>query len=261
MSSMRTIAKRMMPQMLADRIQSLRPNGALEIFARKHLRRSYAQDGEDRIAQNFLGGPGRREGWYVDVGAHHPGHFSNTLLFHLKGWRGINIDAQPGSMDLFKKMRPRDINLEVGISDTKGERIFHVYDAPEVNTFSKDVATSRRAVNGLNLVRTMSVPTLTLAQVFSEHMPAGVGVDLMSVDVEGLDLEVLKSNDWNHWRPSLVLAEDLTVVSLSDLAASAIVQFMRSVGYVPCAKTRLTLFFAEESRLHAGELGPWVGKL
>ena len=258
MSIIRQIAKSLVPPILADQIRRLRPGGALELFAQQYLRRSYAQDGEDRVAQNFLGGPGRRDGWYVDVGAHHPGHFSNTLLFYLRGWRGINIDAQPGSMELFKRLRPKDTNLELGIAASEGERTFYVYNSPEVNTFSTDVATARADLEGLSLLRTVSVPTQPLSKVLSTHMPAGVTIDLMSVDVEGLDLEVLKSNDWTRWRPSLVLAEDLTVVSLSNPDASATVLFMRNMGYVPCAKTRLTLFFAEQSRLRESELGPWV---
>ena len=52
---------------------------------------------------------------FIDVGAHHPMRFSNTYLFYKKKWKGINIDPLPGSMKLFNKLRPRDINLELGV--------------------------------------------------------------------------------------------------------------------------------------------------
>jgi len=68
----------------------------------------YSQGAEDIILASIFGN--REKGFWVDVGAHHPQRFSNTYLFSLKGWTGINIDALPGSMAIFKKMRPNDIN-------------------------------------------------------------------------------------------------------------------------------------------------------
>ena len=70
----------------------------------------YSQNGEDLILNRFL--ENKKNGFYIDIGAHHPIRFSNTYLFYKKGWRGINIDAMPGSMDLFNKIRSRDINIE-----------------------------------------------------------------------------------------------------------------------------------------------------
>ena len=60
---------------------------------------------------------GKLTGFYVDIGAHHPKRFSNTYIFYQRGWRGINIDAKPGTKEVFNKLRPRDINLEVPISE------------------------------------------------------------------------------------------------------------------------------------------------
>ena len=58
----------------------------------------------------------RPSGFYVDVGAHHPIRFSNTFRLYRKGWRGLNIDANPGSMKRFHHTRPRDINIEAAVS-------------------------------------------------------------------------------------------------------------------------------------------------
>ena len=87
-------------------------------FVRKGYR-SFAQEGEDRVLFSLLfklhGGKHIDNGFYVDVGAHHPYYLSNTYIFYRQGWRGLNIDAMPGSMALFEKNRPRDINLESGV--------------------------------------------------------------------------------------------------------------------------------------------------
>src|SRR5437868_6288327 len=88
-------------------------------FPRRHVVMSYSQDGEDLVLSRFLSS--ENKGFYVDVGAHHPTRFSNTYFFYKKGWRGINIDAMPGSMIAFDKMRPRDTNVEAAISDNDSE--------------------------------------------------------------------------------------------------------------------------------------------
>ena len=73
----------------------------------------FSQNGEDLILNRLL--ENKSNGFFVDVGAHHPVRFSNTYLSYLNGWNGINIDAMPNSMMIFDKIRPRDINIEVGL--------------------------------------------------------------------------------------------------------------------------------------------------
>src|SRR6186713_1276577 len=75
----------------------------------KYYSISYSQEGEDLILKRFFSE--KSGGFYVDVGAHHPKRFSNTYMFYKEGWSGINIDAMPGSMKLFNKVRSKDINL------------------------------------------------------------------------------------------------------------------------------------------------------
>jgi hypothetical protein len=67
-------------------------------------------------------------------------------------------------------------------------------------------------------------------------------MDFMSVDVEGFDLRVLKSNNWKKYRPNLVLVEILNS-SLSTLTSSELYKFFSDVGYEAFAKTMNTVFF------------------
>lgn len=71
----------------------------------------YSQDGEDTLLTAFYESQPEYKGFYVDIGALHPLRFSNTQIFYDRGWHGINIDATPGSMKLFNKVRPNDINI------------------------------------------------------------------------------------------------------------------------------------------------------
>ncbi|MFM6476289.1 MAG: hypothetical protein ACKPGH_22810, partial [Dolichospermum sp.] len=102
---------------------------------------SFSQDGEDIvIAELFNNKP---EGFYVDVGAHHPQRFSNTYYFYLNGWSGINIDAMPGSMKIFDDLRPRDINLEIPISDKSEILTYYEFDETSINSFSLPLSHER----------------------------------------------------------------------------------------------------------------------
>ena len=83
------------------------------LYITRFATKSYSQEGEDLLLRRIF--EHQKIGFYVDVGAHHPFRFSNTYLLYKRGWRGINIDAMPGSMRLFRKFRPRDTNIECGV--------------------------------------------------------------------------------------------------------------------------------------------------
>lgn len=204
----------------------------------------YSQEGEDFVMARILGF--ENSGFYVDVGAHHPSRFSNTYYFYKRGWRGINIDAWPGSMRLFRATRPRDINLELAVSDKKETIEFHIFKEPLLNSASKVLAEKRRAI--LKEERSPSnvfqVDADTLSSILERNLPPNTPIDFMSVDVEGLDLNVLQSNDWNRFRPKYVLVEVLgqTVTSLPNTATC---KFMESIGYEAMSKLMHTVVFRD----------------
>src|SRR5579871_3958647 len=102
----------------------------------------FSQEGEDLIVGRLF--EGQKSGFFVDVGAHHPFRFSNTWLLYRRGWRGINIDGTPGSMEAFRQWRPRDINLECLVSTDAEPRAYFLHDEPALNTMSEEL-TRRRA--------------------------------------------------------------------------------------------------------------------
>ena len=209
--------------------------------------RSYSQEGEDRVLVSLLskirGGANISDGFYVDVGAHHPYRYSNTCLFYKRGWRGINIDAMPGSMTSFRKQRPRDINVESGIGRQVGTSKFYVFNVPALNTFDQDLARAR-CNDDWRITQIVDVPIAPLSEILKQHLPKERTIDFLTVDVEGFDLDVLQSNDWKHYRPSVVLVETLGR-SLEDLALDPVTGYMRSLGYVAYSKTVNTTFFVD----------------
>ena len=203
---------------------------------------SYSQDGEDMIIRSFYEENMTHKGFFVDVGALHPFRFSNTMHFYEKGWRGINIEPTPNAIELFKKYRPNDIDLTLGIGETEQALTFYCFNEPALNTFSKAVAEERCLKPAYKITREIPVKVLPLAKVLDQYLPVGTGIDFMSIDVEGLDLQVLRSNNWNKYRPKYLLVED-PLSDVSKAAQSDICQYLSSLQYLLVAVTLRTLIF------------------
>lgn len=206
----------------------------------KYKKTSYSQEGEDLILDRLLNE--KANGFYVDVGAHHPTRFSNTYFFYKKGWQGINIDATPGSMKAFQLVRPRDINLEIPVSEVEGEIEFYEFDEPALNGFSREISLDRSNNTNFNLIGTRKLRTQRLDKILSKYLPDSKKIDFLSVDVEGLDLEVLKSCDWDKYSPGFVLVEILDV-SFESVHINPIYQFLKSKNYELTANSLNTYIF------------------
>ena len=171
------------------------------LFSRNY---SYSQEGEDLILNRFF--EKQNKGFYIDVGAHHPVRFSNTYMFYKRGWSGINIDAMPNSMKIFNLLRPRDINLEIPISLNEKKMTYYSFNDPAINGFNKNLSQSR--TNDYKLISKISLETKTLEKLLDKYL-IKKEIDFLSIDVEGLDLEVLKSTNLKKYKPKIILVEIL----------------------------------------------------
>jgi FkbM family methyltransferase len=201
---------------------------------------SYSQEGEDMLVAEILGH--QATGFYVDIGAHHPKRYSNTYHFYLKGWLGINADAAPGSMKEFATLRPRDINLEIGIAAEAGTLEFYMFSEPGLNTLDYKRMLEISQIPAYHLVAQVQVQTVPLAKLLDQHLPAGTKIDFLNIDVEGLDYSVLMSNNWDKYKPRLILVEHY-VTDLEAALKSQIYQLLIQQGYVLRAKTYRNLIF------------------
>lgn len=207
----------------------------------RYAKNAYSQEGEDLVLNRIF--DGQKSGFYVDVGAHHPMRFSNTYFFYKKGWNGINIDPMPGSMNLFNRLRPRDINLELGISQDQKELTYHIFNDTALNGFDDGLSKSRELLPGYQVVKKIKIQTTSLAEVMKKYLPTDQKVDFLSIDAEGLDMEVLRSNDWSRFKPTVILVELLNV-DLTKSSESEAVKFLAEHGYKLYAKTVNTFIFS-----------------
>ena len=166
----------------------------------------------------------RSEGFYVDVGANDPEVFSNTRLLYGRGWRGVNIEPEPSLHAKLVARRDGDINLNVGVGPEPGTMTFYRMSADTLSSFNKEAAIQGGIANGATLVSEEQLPVMRLDDLLDAH-GEGKKIDFMSVDAEGYDLAVLKSNDWTRHRPSVIMVE-------INVGGDEIIEYVESQDYI-----------------------------
>jgi FkbM family methyltransferase len=146
--------------------------------------------------------PVNQTGFYVDVGAGHPRFGNNTFPLYQRGWRGINIEPSYGFHAALMEERSRDINLRVVLSDSSGEALTHdELDGSDPSIYDVERPTNSRTSGG-DLVR-HEIPVTTLSSILTE---AGIDhIHVLKVDVKGFEEKVLNGNDWEKFRPDVVV--------------------------------------------------------
>jgi len=208
---------------------------------------TFSQECEDLLVHNQL--RKRKRGFYVDIGGLHPIRFSNTYLFYLKGWRGIVVEPNPEAEALFRKHRPEDIFVGEGVAAASGNMEYHRFEEPALNTFDRELARTREETEGRPVKDRLQRRLSPLCDLLDRHLPQDTEIDLMSIDVEGLDDEVIRSNNWEKYRPRWLIAEvDLEHDNhgwIADLHDNATIRFLVSVGYQAVMKTGRSVIFKE----------------
>lgn len=209
--------------------------------------RSYSQVAEDLLIAYLLGTT--RNLRYIDVGCLWPINHSNTYLFYANDGSGLCIDANPEAVAEFESQRPRDTFLNAAIGAHHGTMTYYVFESPGFNTFSVDranrlIAQANRKP-GRALKETVEVPLITLdAALERVDLPAlGDGrLDFISIDVEGLELDVLRGFSFEP-RPTLVVCEQIRRKGKQSADSQELDDLMRERGYSQAAHTGHDVFY------------------
>lgn len=173
--------------------------------------RSWAQCGEDLIAAFYFHNLKVPDIRYLDIGAHHPYLFSNTYLFHRRGMRGVLVEPSAEACRALRSGRRGDTVLRAAVVPKPAASVtLRKLSASTLNTVSEadaDAAVAHGRYGKQVLTGTEEVPALTVGQVLEEH--CGRCPDLVSLDIEGMDLPVLRTWDFKRWRPKLFIVETL----------------------------------------------------
>jgi FkbM family methyltransferase len=180
----------------------------------------FSQFGEDILCGFFFGR--NFKGTYVEVGSFHPMLLSNTYNFYRNGWRGVCIDANPEVGPLFERFRPEDTFIHSAVGEETGHIELATFKDGAFNCLSEHLPEVPETIR--HTAKLIRVPIRPLSNILAEEKISSV--HLLSVDCEGNDLAVLRSNDWEKCRPNVICVEDH-----GNWQQSEIVQFLSSVGY------------------------------
>jgi FkbM family methyltransferase len=217
----------------------------IEAERRAAAHTGYAQFGEDLILAGLLPYFGVANPSYLDIGAHEPIRGSNTYLFSGPNrGRGVLVEPNVDLSDKIRKYRPTDTLLVAGIGvDETPEADYYVMSANGVNTFDKAQVGMMERTTELRLVRTVKMPLLNINKVIAEHF-GGAAPDFISIDIEGLDLAVLKTLDYARFRPKFICVETVIFATLAHNPETA--QFLTARGYELRGMTHANMIFVDQ---------------
>ena len=171
---------------------------------------------EQELVQEFF--RDARSGFFVEVGANRPRQASQTWHLEQLGWTGILIEPQPDLADDLRRARSARVFAAACSSPANAGRHMPLHVAGALSSLDPE-----RMAPGAVAEWIIEVPVRTLDDILREAR-APAEFDLLSVDVEGHELEVLHGFDFARWRPCLVLLED----HVGNLAKH---RFMKGAGY------------------------------
>ena len=208
-------------------------------FFDRHAELGYAVGGEDRLVASIFPTPG----FYVDVGCNHPRDYSNTFMLYKRGWHGINIDANASLIELHRRVKPRDQSIFAAIAQHSQTLTYTQFEGETLMASLDPEFVRARLANGLRISSETVLQTKTLTEVL-EQLHAPSRFELLNVDVEGLDLEVLRSLDFARFRPKIIIVEILGF-DLENYRADPIFEHLSANGYRLAGYTHMNAIFRE----------------
>lgn len=211
-----------------------------------YVRNHFSQEGEDLLLERIFSS--QQIGFYLDIGAHHPERFSNTLWAYRRGWSGINLDASKASIESLRRGRSRDKNLWFAVTGTASTVKFYEFDESALNTTKPG---RKDFIEGAteHLARIVEVPASPLASILEKNLDTeNQVIDFMTLDVEGAELDVLASNDWVKFKPRVVVMEVLGK-TLNELNDAPEVRFLLERDYEIVAMLYHSVIFVCDKEL------------
>jgi FkbM family methyltransferase len=217
----------------------------------------YSQFGEDLIISHLFQGLGIRKPTYLDIGANHPKFISNTYYFYERGSHGVLVEPNPRLSTKLRSVRPRDIVLEIGIgSASRTEAELYIFGGvfDGLSTFSKTEATHWETVGmkghgPISHEAILRVPMVPVNEVIDSQFRGGAP-NLLSLDIEGNDLEVLMSLDFERFAPDVICVESLSYdKNQNGFKRTDIIEFILKKGYENYADTRVNTIFCRRALL------------
>ena len=198
--------------------------------------------GEDLVVKEIF--KNKKNGFYVDVGCYHPIEGNNTHLLFKKGWKGVNIDLNKTSIELFNRARKNEKNLNIAISN-KSQKIKFYYRKKinMLNTINKKFA-KNSFKKGFKIGYIQSE---TLNSILNKSKIKNKKIDFLNLDIEGNEINALKSLNFRKYNPKLICVEIHNNDSSNNLKnyikKNSIFKFLKKRGYKRIWKNEFSFIF------------------
>jgi len=209
------------------------PSNAIRPVKDIYSQTVFSQEGEELYLREKFAQ--REDGVYVDVGALSPFRYSNTAWAYERGWRGINIELNLEQFHLFEIFRPEDININCGIADQEREMIYYCFEEPGLNGFDVE------AHKNIPIIDKRKVVVRKLSDILKEYKVKRV--DFLDIDVEGFELEVLRSINFSVDIECILLEQHVDVELLKETKEYV---FLKEQGYKAIAKYGRTTVYEKQ---------------
>jgi len=207
---------------------------------------TYSQCGEDIIIDHYFRNKGQNKITYLDIGANHPKICNNTYLFYKNGNSGVSIEPNPTMYNQLLDVRPKDLNLNLGINFNNTEEMdFYILDIHTLSTFDKVEAENLEKTGQCRITKTIKVKTKTINDIVKNSFVTCP--DLICIDVEGWNEEIVQSIDFKVCNPEMFLIETIKFNFNSSInKLSNIYNVLEENNYVILADTNLNTIFVRK---------------
>jgi FkbM family methyltransferase len=206
---------------------------------------SFSQAGEDQIIRYLFELLKIANPTYLDIGTNHPYIGNNSFFFYNRGASGVCVEPDPSFYSLIKKKRSRDIVVQAGVNVGSAEKAeLYIFPHPYSgwNTFVREEAEKRENVTGIAIKKTEWVPLVHINDLIRQYFHPYP--NLLSIDVEGLDLAILKSMDFEPYKPEVICVESITFsMTNEETKLNEVIDFLNSKGYFLFADTHINSIF------------------
>jgi len=208
---------------------------------------SNAQAGEDLILSFLFSSMGLSSISYIDIGSNDPIICNNTYLFYARSKSGLLVEPDLFYLNRTKKYRPKDKIIQAAVSDEEGEVDFYLFDEPTLNTLSKEEALLRQQTGTFKIKEIKKITSIKIEKIIKEYMD-NVAPDLISLDVEGIDYDILASFDFETYRvPVWVIETCEYSENHIKPKVQIIIDLMLEKGYFVYADTYINTIFVEKN--------------
>jgi FkbM family methyltransferase len=218
-----------------------------------HTRISYSQNGEDLIIKDLFSRIRIQHPTYLDIGANEPFLISNTYLLYSKGSKGVCIEPNLYLYKKLKRKRKLDTCINAGIAfDEKTEADFYLFpkEANGLGTFSKKEAefweiTGNETIGKYKVEAVIKTALVNINEIMEKYFSPHP--NFITIDVEGLDLQILKTINFEKFKPEVFCVETLGYGgNNTEVKNSELVNFLEAKGYFIYADTYINTIFCRK---------------